>query len=126
MKKIILLLILITIAIILIVIYKPEVANNGSEVIVDTNIEGKVVVQTPIEDGSYCKDDSDCVLETEINSSCSHVCVLDECTDELRLCDAYYKNGEEAKEKEEQMCFWNEPCKEPVLVECSAGKCVVG
>ena len=125
MKKLIIIILLLIIGIILVLMYEPKVANHGGEVIIDTNQEGEVVIPTEIETELLCMEDSDCVLETVIQPACSHTCVGDECTEDLRLCNAYNKYGTEAKDKENMVCIWNEACKEPSVVECRAGKCVV-
>ena len=74
----------------------------------------------------YCEKDNDCALETELwpEMDCSHNCKGEECTEDLRLCNAYYKFSKGNIEAKVQ-CARNEPCREPREIKCVNNQCLV-
>jgi len=68
-----------------------------------------------------CRQDSDCLSETELRPGCSHYCESDECSEDLRICRAYNKKAGGTFVQ----CARNEPCKKPVKIECVNNQCEV-
>ena len=73
----------------------------------------------------YCEKNSDCITTVQLNSECSHYCQGQECTDELIICDAFYKDSEGNKGLADIKCKNSVPCKQPSNIECKNNVCVV-
>ena len=73
----------------------------------------------------YCRSESDCVLETQLQPQCSHLCFDADCPANVRLCQAYNAQSAGNRALANLQCKQNEACRMPNQVTCIDNECRV-